>query len=184
MLRPLLRVLVAVLVVGLAYSGVVIYTDRADARCRSHEVAVAAQTHTDREPVAEELEPLGQVLEVHWTQQIGGGLCDFSPGSLWYDRVGVARIDPVAAVRLGDRHQWDMRTIYFGFKSDTRLPAWVPTNPDWHRSPSLDATFKPRGAFGSASYSVDPGSGVVYFSSEVDYGASEGLRPLIGSPTP
>jgi hypothetical protein len=90
--------------------------------------------------------------------------------------MGVVHLSPPNAVRIGDRYPWDTETIYGPLEPDPLMSPWLPPNPNWHYSPSLDASFKPRGDFGGVEYAVDIDSGTVYFGSTVDYDAFQGIR--------
>lgn len=156
---------------------VVVLFYRADAGCRAKEAAIAAQLHTDPEPVARELAPLGRVVHVHWVQRVYGGMCDFGPGTLRYEREGIAELE------FADYFELTSEPADEGVvdpEPDPRLSPFLPADPDWRWISTLGLRFDAGEDSGQASYALDTVWHLVYFTSDVDYEPNEGqsLTPM------
>ncbi|MEU5788302.1 hypothetical protein ABZ754_11295 [Micromonospora purpureochromogenes] len=138
-------------------------------RCPDPEVTVDGSVHDRAAPIERELQPLGRVLEVHWLEWTVSGHCDFSLGDLILLREGVARVAPADVARLTVLKMPDAQELPGDRAPDPRLSSWLPSAPDWRTVADLDWREGEEGAFVSASYWLDPASGVVYFRSEADY---------------
>lgn len=151
-----------------AMCGVSIVRGLTGPSCDEHIAAIAARLHDNPRPVAEELAPLAPVTEVHWVQEIDGVACGFAPGSLSYDRTGVALLSSEAVDRLRAGYQWYLDDPAGVVVDDSRLTAWLPADPHWQESEDLDARFQPK-PYGGATYHVDLAHGVVVFTSFTHY---------------
>ncbi|MFI5490862.1 hypothetical protein [Micromonospora echinaurantiaca] len=134
--------------------------------CPAPEVTVDPSVHTETAPIERELQPLGGVLEVHWWEWTESGRCDFNIGDLILLREGMARIAPADVGRLALLTTSDAAELP---DPDSRLSSWLPSAPHWRSGTGLDWRDGEEDAFGSASYWLDPASGVVYFLSDADY---------------
>nr|MDT0656770.1 hypothetical protein [Micromonospora sp. DSM 115978] len=134
--------------------------------CRTVEAGIARRVHTESEPVARELAPLGAVREVHWVERVVGGMCELSPGALTLDREGVVRLQP----RDGDALAGRVRGVAPSeLETDNRLTPWLPTAPRWRTVPDLEGRLDLGNGYETVWYDVDTASATVYFRSSVDY---------------
>ncbi|MGC5017093.1 hypothetical protein [Micromonospora sp. DT47] len=137
--------------------------------CPEPEVTVDASVHTETARIERELQPLGRVLEVHWLEWTESGRCDFNVGDLILLREGVARVAPADVARVTLLTASDAGELPGDRVPDPRLSSWLPSAAQWHSGTGLDWRDGEEGSFVSASYWLDPASGVVYFRSDADY---------------
>jgi hypothetical protein len=138
--------------------------------CPEPEVTVDPSVHTDTAPIEQELQPLDQVLEVHWLEWTESGRCDFNVGDLILLREGVVRVAPAEVARLIElTAPPDAGKLPGDRAPDSRLSPWLPSASLWYGVTNLDWRAGDEGSFVSVSYWLDPAHGLVYFRSDADY---------------